>query len=205
VAQDFTRDRQAIERGIELAVTGGGNKANWPSRLPPEGSPSLLRNLPKGNDLRDRTTTFWDGMRVLAAAAKPLVGRKELVLLSTGFGEVNSFGQYVPDVRFYKPMAQALNDANVAVYAVDLLDPDTESPLSSSLSQIAEDTGGRYFQHLVNFVTPLQQISEATGGYYLLAYRATHPHGANGYQRVKVTVKNPDFRVKAREGYLFGQ
>ena len=57
------------------------------------------------------------------------MGRKNLVLFSSGFGQVNSFGQYQPDPRYEEPMAQILNDANVAVYAVDLLEIGSDSPL----------------------------------------------------------------------------
>jgi VWFA-related protein len=205
VEQDFTRDRKAMLRAIDEAATGADPRGNWPSRLPPEqDGPSLLRHLPKGNAVRDQTPTIYEAMQVLAKASAHVVGRKNLVLFSSGFGDVNSFGQFQPDVRYDMPTAQVLNDANVAVYAVDVLDPNTESPLSSSLSLLATETGGRYFQHVVNFVTPLSEIAGETTGYYLLAYRATHPRGATGYQKVKVSLANPGLRVKAREGYRYG-
>ncbi|HXT22388.1 MAG TPA: VWA domain-containing protein, partial [Thermoanaerobaculia bacterium] len=155
VEQDFTRDRKAMQRGIDEAVTGRASAGNWPSRLPPEGEFSLLRHLPKGNEVRDKTPTIYEALQVLARASQHVVGRKNLVLWSSGFGEVNGFGQFQPNPRYDLPTAQVLNDSNVAVYAVDVLDADTESPLSSSLSLLSTQTGGRYFQHLVNFVTPL--------------------------------------------------
>jgi VWFA-related protein len=205
IAQDFTRDRKSLLRGIDLAVTGKAPRGNWPSRLPAEeGLPSLLRLLPRGNALVDLTPTVYEGLQEIAKATRQLVGRKNLVLMSSGFGEVSSFGQFQPDPRYDAPTAQTLNDANVAVYAVDLLEIGTESPLQSSLSLLATSTGGYYFQNIVNFVTPLQSIADETTGYYLLSYRATHPHGASGYQKVTVAVRNPEFRVKAREGYRYG-
>jgi len=204
VEQDFSRDRKELLRGIDEAVTGKGSKGNWPSRLPPEGGPSLLRNLPAGNEVRDRTPTVYEALQELAKAASHLVGRKNLVLVSSGFGNVNGFGQFQPDPRYDVPTAQILNDANVAVYAVDVLEAGAESPLSSSLSLLSDQTGGRYFQHIVNFVTPFEQIAGETTGYYLLAYRATHPRGETGYQKVNVSVKSREFRVKAREGYRYG-
>src|ERR1051325_3987910 len=99
--QDFTRDRKAMQRGIDEAITGKGAEGNWPSRQPPpEGGPSLRRNLPKGNEVRDKTPTIYEGLQVLAKAAANVVGRKNLVLFSSGFGDVNSFGQFQPDVRY---------------------------------------------------------------------------------------------------------
>ena len=56
----------------------------------------------------------------------------------------------------------------------------------------------------LNFVTPLRNIAAETTGYYLLSYRAAHPAGSKGYQKVSVTVNNPELRVTAREGYLYG-
>jgi VWFA-related protein len=117
---------------------------------------------------------------------------------------VNGRNQYIPDPRYDVPAAQALNDANIAIYAVDLFDAQALSPLQDAMSNFAQLTGGRYYQHQVNFITPLRQIAEETSGYYLLAYKATHPQGAKGYQRVKVTLANPELRVKAREGYTYG-
>ncbi|HEV8629451.1 MAG TPA: VWA domain-containing protein [Thermoanaerobaculia bacterium] len=205
VDADFTRDRKTLQGAIDEAIKGGSPAGNWPSRLPPEGQPSLLRNLPSGNAVRDASPTIEEALQTLARAAGKLVGRKNLILFATGFGNVNSFGQYVPDKQRYEPMMRALNDANVAVYAVDLFSADTEAPLEGALSNLANQTGGKYYQHLVSFATPLARIAEETTGYYLLAYQATHPRGTSGYQTVKVTVKNPGFRVKAREGYLYGE
>ncbi|HET9768857.1 MAG TPA: VWA domain-containing protein [Thermoanaerobaculia bacterium] len=204
VEQDFTRDRKAMLRAIDEAVTGADPRGNWPSRLPPEEGPSLLRHLPKGNAVRDTTPTIYEALQVLAKASSHVVGRKNLVLFSSGFGEVDSYNQFRPDPRYDMPTVQVLNDSNVAVYAVDVLDPNTESPLGSSLSLLTTETGGRYFQNVVNFVTPLSQIASETTGYYLLSYRATHPRGESGYQEVKVSLANPGLRVKAREGYKYG-
>ncbi len=205
VNQDFTRDRKAMQRGIDEAVKGGAAAGNWPSRLPPPGDgPSLLRHLPKGNEVRDTTPTIYEALQVLSRAGENVVGRKNLVLLSSGFGEVNSFNQFTPDPRYDKPTVEALNDGNVAVYSVDVLEAGTDSPLSSALSMLSTETGGRYFQHVLNFVTPFNQVAEETTGYYLLAYRSPHPRGSNGFQKVSVAVRNPEFRVKAREGYRYG-
>lgn len=204
VHADFTRDREELDRAIRDAATGKTASGNWPSRQPPEGQPSLLRNLPRGEALIDATTDVREAIEELAHAVQPLVGRKNLVLFSGGFGRIDNFRNYVPDPRYEKPMQEALNDANVAVYAVDLFPPGTRHPLSNSLSLIANQTGGRYFHNFVNFATPLEQIAAETSGYYLLAYRSPHPRGESGFQEVDVAVRNPGFRVTARRGYRYG-
>ncbi len=102
-------------------------------------------------------------------------------------------------------MLRALNDNNVAVYTIDLLPPGTEHPLSSAMSKLADETGGKYYSTFNNFSTPLQQIAEENSGYYLLSYRSQQPAGKRGFQEVEVSTSNPEFRVRARKGYAFGE
>jgi VWFA-related protein len=204
VHQDFSRDRGDLAKAVEAAVVGAEPKGNWPSRLPPEGEPSLLRHLPRGRELRSATANVHEAFTELGKAARPFVGRKNLVLFSGGFGRLDDFRQYVPDPRYHEPMEHALNDANVAVYAIDLFPPGNYHALAGSLSLLAEQTGGRYYPNVVNFLSPLEALASEASGYYLLAYQSPHPRGASGFQQVEVKVKNPEFRVKARRGYTFG-
>jgi VWFA-related protein len=205
VHQDFTQDRDQAAKAVTAAVRGSEPRGNWQSRLPPEGAPSLLRNMPRGRALLRASDTLYEALELVARAAEPLVGRKNLALFSTGFGEANSFGQYVPDARYHEPMVRALNDANVAVYTIDLAPLPVDLAIGDALALLATQTGGRYFDNVVAFTTPLEQIAQEASGYYLISYRATHPRGDAGFQRVEVTIGNPELQVKARAGYLFGQ
>jgi VWFA-related protein len=209
VHQDFTRDRELITRAIDRAVTGKDSGGNWPSRMPEESVVgSLTRHLPTGDELRDKTATIYDALTQLAQAAGSVVGRKNLIFFTSGsgFGELSSFSPFVyePDSRYYPPMMQALNDNNVAVYTVDLVPTATQHTMSNPLNALAEDTGGEYLYLFTNFLTPLREIAQENNGYYLLSYKSTHPAEKAGYQKVEVKVSNPSFRVKAREGYLYG-
>lgn len=204
---DFTLDRDAAAGAVAAAMRGTDPANTWPSRIPAAGdeTPSLLPRLPRGNDLRAETPTIYEGLSVLADAAGAVRGRKNLILLTTGFGTINSFGLYVPDARYYEPMEQALNSNNVAVYALDLVPNGTEHTMSNAMNQLADETGGRYLHNFTSFATPLRQVGEENGGYYLLSYRSEHPAGTSGFQKVTVRTRNPEFRVKAREGYRFGE
>lgn len=204
VQQDFTRDGRALAEAVGAAVKGKDSEGNWPSRIKEGEGPSLYAALPKGNELRDKTGTIYDAMRVLARAAGNVHARKNLVMFSTGFGRVNSFNQYVPDPRYYPEMADALNDNNVAVYSIDLAPAGAIHPLASSMNQLASDTGGQYYATFNSFSTPLKQIGEENSGYYLLSYRSEQPAGKAGFQPVQVTTTNPEFKVRARKGYAFG-
>ena len=146
---------------------------------------------------------------MLADAAGYIVGRKNLMLFSIGFGNLSDFGTYIPDERYYDRMAHALNDNNVAVYSISWIENLTdENPafgtLNNVLSLLSEETGGRYYFNFVDFKDPLQRVTEDNNGYYLLSYSARHPLGDEGYSKVAVSTVNPNFVVRARQGYRFG-
>lgn len=204
VQQDFTRDKRLLVNAVDAAMKGKDPEGNYPSRISAEG-PSLLRNLPKGKELRKKTATIYEALQQLGEASGYIRARKNLMLFTYGLpGRVDSFGQYIPDRRYFEPTVQVLNDNNVAAYMIDLTPPGTEHTLSDSLNKMADDTGGRYFFNIVNFSTPLDQVAQENSGYYLLSYSSEHPTGTRGYQKVEVTLKNPEFRVRTREGYEYG-
>ena len=205
VQQDFTRDGRALAEAVGDAVKGKDAEGNWPSRIKQGEGPSLYAHLPQGNALRDKTESIYDALEVLAEAAGHVRGRKNLIMFSTGFGDLNAFGQYVPDQRFYPDMAQALNDNNVAVYNIDLVPAGTIHPLSNAMMKLSSDTGGQYYTNFATFSTPLKQIGEENSGYYLLSYRNEQPAGKTGFQEVEVDTTNPEFKVRARKGYEYGQ
>jgi len=207
IHQDFTRDRAALEQAVRDAVQAKDTETNWPSRIEKvtkEGGPSLLVSLPRGTDLRDKTGTIYDAIRQLADASRGITGRKNLILFTTGFGRITNFGQYLPDPRYYPPMMQALNAANVAAYSIDLVLPGTQHPLSNAMNQLADDTGGQYLFNFTNFLTPLKRVEQENNGYYLLSYQATHPGEKAGFQKVEIKATNPEFKVRVRQGYKYG-
>ncbi|MGH9382164.1 MAG: VWA domain-containing protein [Thermoanaerobaculia bacterium] len=204
---DFAQDRDAIVEAIEAASRGGEPRAETSRRGGADaGVASLLARLPTGKELSRITPRPYSALTRVAEAVGPIAGRKNLLLFSIGFGQIDSFtGTARGDERYYPDMIQALNDNNVAVYAIDVSTLETRFHSQETfLSQLASDTGARYFAPTVSFATPLEQVSEETTGYYLLSYRAQHPRGETGYQRVKVDTHDNGLRVHARKGYQFG-
>ena len=207
VQQDFTRDRKALVDAVNDAMKGKDREGNWPSRIKAAdgGAPSLFAGLPRGKELRDKTATVYDALRLLADAAGDIRGRKNLLLFTNGLpGRINTFGQAQPDPRYYPDTVHALNDNNVAVYPIDLTPAGGQHTLSDSMNLLALDTGGRYFFNFTNFLTPLTQVAEENSGYYLLSFTAEKPVGQTGFQEVEVKTTNPEFRVRARKGYEYG-
>jgi VWFA-related protein len=207
VHSDFSQDRAALDEAMDQAVAGRPGPENWPSRAAMDqggSAPSLLSRLPKGKELAEASKSIYDALELVAVATEGIVGRKNVMLFSTGFGRVNSFGQYEPDSRYFGPMVETLNQHNVAVYPVDMIHAGNEHTMADSMHQIAEETGARYFFFTTSFLTPMRQIAKETNGYYLLSYRRERPASAEGFQKVDVTTRNQEFRVTARQGYQYG-
>ena len=209
VHQDFTTDNEAIERALGEVAKGRDPGATWASRIAEHKGPSLAINLPQGKELARSTRRIYSALEAVADAAGYITGRKNLLLFSIGFGRLNDFGTYLPDERYYPSMMRSLNDNNVATYAISWIEAaSAEGPVASELSNVlsllASDTGGRYFFNFIDFREPLRQVAEDNNGYYLLSYSARHPAGESGYRSVEVQTKNPDFVVRARQGYRFG-
>lgn len=200
VHQDFTRDRQALASAIDQAVRGSDPEQQWPSRKPPESELGPLRKaLPSGKALRKQSRHIYAGLQLLAEAAATVPGRKNLVFLGVGLDPMRSTEYH----RIF-PTIEALNDANVAVYTLDLVPSEIEHTSRHSLNHLAIATGGDFFYNFVRFGGPLERIAESTSGYYMIAYRSEHPAGESGFQRVKVKLSNPEFRVRVRTGYSYG-
>lgn len=202
--QDFTQDRRALAEAVDRAMKGK-DPGNWASRVKEEdGTPSLSQELPQGKELGKKTKTIYDALQVLAEASAVVPGRKNLLFFTLGFGDIGAFGQYQPDSRYYGPTMQALNDNNVAVYAIDLIPTGRRHTMEDAMNHLALDTGGEYLFNFTSFITALRRASEANSGYYLLTYKARHEADTSGFQEVKVSTRNPEFKIRARTGYSYG-
>lgn len=215
VHTDFTRERGQLIEAIDRAARSEDTSNEWASRRPDgedlEGRPSLLAHLPEGKELRKETKRIYGAFELLGEATRDILGRKNLMLFSAGFGDlerVAGFGPNSvtarPDQRYWPDMVQSLNDNNVAIYTIDLTPSNFDHPQADFMSQLASTTGGRYYENFVNFITPMRQIADEANGYYLLSFPASHPADESGYRKVQVATRNPQFDVRARQGYRYG-
>ena len=165
VHQDFTQDRDAILFAIELAISRKDpEKDSPPQRPPPSGVPSIRRHLPGGKALRKETRNVHDALRLLAESTGYIVGRKNLLLFTFGFGRSSTPSQSSRS-RDYKEMEAALNDHNVAVYPIHLGGVGVGQPYSWVLAGLAAETGGVYYENVSRFTEPLATIGEENYGY----------------------------------------
>ncbi len=204
-ATSRSRPSGATSRPSSSRPSGATGSARRGRILPPSGAPSLLRHLPQGKALRKQTRTPYDGIRLIAEAAGWIVGRKNILLFSVGFGELStSYLVTEADRHRYPPMAHALNDHNVAVYPIDLAPPEIDHFQARFLIELAFDTGGSCFRNLSSFLPALRRISEENAGYYLLSYQSEHPAAEAGYQKVKIRSRDRKVKLRARKGYRYG-
>ncbi len=207
VQLDFSQNRLEIRDSIDAATLNRRTAAMRPSvrarREHLGRGPSLTEGLPHVADLDRASLRIEDAVRLVADAARPIVGRKNLLLFTLGFGRIESpLGS--PDQRYYPPMEAALNSANVAVYPIDMNGSGNQSPQNNFLSQLADETGGIYFATFNRFFDAFRDISRYNTGYYLLSFTSEVPAGERGYRRFEVKAKDRKVRVKARQGYAYG-
>jgi VWFA-related protein len=202
VYSDFTSDKKQLERAVDETASYGRGLI---SSNAPADAPSILRS--DRSRIIDTTGTVYEALQFLGESLRSIRARKEIVLFSLGIHEPDEEirgGLVVSTSRFYAPMIQALNRADVTVYPVSLLDDPSDIPfVHQTLERIAADTNGRYFRYNTSFGPALRQIDKLSTGYYLISYY-TKPKSGHGYQKVDVAVKNPEFRVRARQGYSYG-
>lgn len=202
VYSDFTDNKKQLKAAIDSAATHalGLSGATGTPDLP-----SIMRNIDKGR-MMNKTGNVYEALEVLADATRPIRARKELVLFTQGImanDEQARGGVLLNESRFYRPMIEALNGANVTVYPTNIT-LDALEVSHQTLTRIANQTGGEYFRLNVGFDNPLKKVEGETSGYYLITYHAPHAPGERGFQKVSVAIKNPEFKVKSREGYSFG-
>jgi VWFA-related protein len=202
IYQDFTQDGEALDEAVKRAAAGKkplGSRAGGRDRVL-----ALKRHLPpqEGDGKRE---DIHDSLGRLAVATRHIVGRKNLMFFTVGFGKENHLLHATePDPERYPALETLLNDHNVAVYPIDLTPPGRAARHADFLEQLAEDTGGVYHEDFVGFINPMREVGQENTGYYLLSFVSARPAGEIGYQRLEVKAKNPEIVVRSRKGYRYG-
>ena len=201
VFSDFTNNKAELEKAISASAKFGRGLER------PSGDNGILQVIDR-DEMMKNTGRVYDAVRLLAESTRPIRARKNLVLFSPGIveqGETIRDGMITNRSRRFDEMLEALNDANVAVYPVQLQrDIDTTPMFHQRLEETAASTGGHYFRFNTSFYPAVDKVENVNNGYYLISYRTKRGAGESGFQKVDVKLRNPEFRVKAREGYAFG-
>jgi len=205
VYSDFTNDKKQLARALDDAIAFGRGVTEPPPAT--SATPSILRTVNRDRMIGHTGTTY-EGLEVLADALRPIKARKDVVLFSAGIltpDQVVKNGVAVNRSRFYDRAVYALNTADVSLYPANVVDTPNLAPVfHQALESLALDTNGEYFRFNTTFTGALHRVEQTTNGYYLISYTTKKPRGTSGFQKVRLSVRNPDFKVRAREGYSYG-
>jgi VWFA-related protein len=204
VYSDFTSDKTRIRRALNDATAYG---LGLRSKDSASSGPSLLRNMDIDRMI-NKTGSVYEALDLLGDALRPIRARKDVVIFSSGIigpDEVVRGGMVMSRSRYYDPMIESLNSADVTLYPVSLQDGiDVPEFVHQNLASMASDTNGHYYRLHTNYTSPLKQIEKQTAGYYLISYYTKKRPGERGFQKVSVALRNKEFKVSARSGYSYG-
>lgn len=175
------------------------------------------------NTMKDFLTIAW------SLAGIP--GRKSLIWATGNFPFSLDSPSTVPVGNLsvlYERTMEALNDAQISVYPVDVRGLVSASPVidaaesgrpaatdstaagrnwlqdtsQQSLENFAAMTGGRAYTNNNDLATGFRRAAEDSSSYYLLGYYADHRSIKPGWRTLQVQLARKDLEVRARTGFL---
>lgn len=169
----------------------------------------------------------------IARSVSGIPGRKALIWATGSFPFVMDNYSAVPGgylTLLYERTMQALNDAEVSIYPVDvrglvntsatadatyaglLTGPGMthsivarswlQSTTLDSLKDIAEMTGGRAFYNNNDVASGFRRAADDSAEYYLLSYYLDTSNNKAGWRQLKVKVDKPGVELRARSGFF---
>lgn len=199
----------------------------------------MEQNMLAGQRLLAARLTL-DGMQQVAHAFAGIPGRKALIWASAGFpfsiddlsrafSGSGGLPSYVADILpYYEKTWRALNDANVALYPVDVrgllvLGPSASSGSSSAsayeaqramrqailrhqdtlstFTAFADMTGGKAYFNTNDLVRAFHDAVEDSSSYYLLGFYLRPEDRKPGWRKLQVKVKHAQAHVRSRSGF----
>jgi len=179
-----------------------------------------------------------DGMQQIARAYAAIPGRKSLIWATGGFpfsiddlsgiisGSVALPRGYLSDILpLYEKAWQALNDANIVLYPVDLrglvvLGPSADSHVTASdlkrargsswwtqqdtlstFQEFADMTGGKAYFNTNDLVHAFHDAVDDSASYYLIGFYLAPDDRKPGWRKLQVKVKPAHAQVRTRSGF----
>lgn len=179
-----------------------------------------------------------DALRQIAKAFRGLPGRKSLIWASSGFpfsatplGELSPAAPGAPSHDVYDNLWKMMNDAQIAIYSVDLrsVSPGAQSSggvrpsdigdvqfdtdmqahekmqeTNSTLQLFAENTGGKAFLGGGDLVQSFRQATQDDSSYYMLGYYVSRST-KQGWHQVSVTISKKGAHARYRNGFFLSR
>ena len=225
VDQDFTADKTALLAALNRLspVEGSAAAAAADAEIAPDTGNAFVADDTEFNIFD--TDRRLDALRAVADVLAGIEQKKSIVYFSGGVTE-----QGMDNQAAVRTLVDRAVRANVSIYAADTRglaalpaggDASTASvrgtgafsgrAMSSqrerfsaaqdTLTTIAEDTGGKAFFDVNEFAEVFDKVVEDTSSYYLLGYTSTNPARDGRFRRIRVTLKQPGYKLEFRSGY----
>jgi VWFA-related protein len=186
--QDFTADQRLLAHAIDETVINGGARGVLPSPVPTGDSGGA--------------THLYDAVYLASnELLRNEVGRKVLILLTDGEDQ----GSRVK----LQTALEAAQKSDVINYSVAIIDRSfywghmMGFGGDSVLRKLSDDTGGRVIEvnRAKDTSTAFQEIASELRTQYLLGYVPTNTKLDGSFRKIRVQVRNGDYKVQARRGY----
>lgn len=186
--QDFTADYGLLAHAIDQTVINGGGHGVMPGPLPTGDSGGA--------------THLYDAVYLAAnELMKNEVGRKVLILLTDGEDQGSR-------IKLNTALETA-QKSDLIIYSIAIIDRSfywgsmMGFSGDSVLKKLSDETGGRVIQvdRMRDTGAAFQQIAEELRTQYLLGYTPTNTQRDGSFRRIRLQVRNGDYKVQARRGY----
>ena len=213
VVQDFTSDRDLLRKSITaywtpvsvLPAPGMSQKAR-PSptnQSPPDVAAQFVQRMDASSAqiaVDQGTMGSVDFLRLIGEHLALLPGRKSLIWVTPGFPPtvLNDHG----DIR--DNTIAALNDANVALSAVDMrgLPVAGSAGKIAGMQQLAEATGGQAYYNRNDLDGAIAEAMEASRTNYTLGFYLAESERDETFHKLTVQVNRPGLELHYRLGYI---
>lgn len=188
--QDFTNDREKIERAVRDAI-----QITEPPEPELVANPALFTRIDR-KAARDAASSE-RALTLVGNALNPIPGWKSLVLFGWGLGVYsNKKVVMIPD---YSRARNALEAARTSVFSLDISDADYHS-LEVGLSKAAKDTGGFYQKTHIFPRFAMEKLMKTISGRYEVVVKK--PKGLEpGVHAVELSLAGKRGTVLARKTF----
>ena len=248
VIHDFTTDPAVLAKALRRFTEGAAPQAGSEQEIV---DPDVAAETGQfGDMMREAELNFvaferlfaarltLDGMQAIARAYAAIPGRKSLIWASGGFpfsiddltralsGGVGAATSSLFDILpYYEKTWQALNDANMALYPVDVrglvvLGADVSRRSSGSglqsayrreawmhhetlatFAEFADMTGGKAYYNTNDLVHAFRAAVDDSASYYMLGFYLAPDDRKPGWRKLQVKVKQAHVQVRTRSGF----
>jgi VWFA-related protein len=186
--QDLTANLRLLDHAIDETVINGGAQGPTPGPFPTSDTGGA--------------THLYDAVYLASnELLKNEVGRKVLILLTDGEDQGSRIS--------LQAALEAAQKSDVINYSVDIVDRPFYGLHAigfsgdSVLRKLSDDTGGRVIEvnRTKDASAAFQQIANELRTQYLLGYTPTNTKHDGSFRRIRVQVRNGDYKLQARRGY----